>query len=511
MIFLSNLVSRFLWAKLQLDEICRQGNEEQVRSQLERLPDSLGGTYDRIWTRITSEISKTERKWALKTLSWVLRAKSPLSPQEILEATAFRPSDVSFDQNRMASSIDYLIQACSNFIAMDVQTNRLRFIHYSVQEYLHQKPEFNAAESILAEVCLTVLASRAWEDRTVSCHSLYSYAVRHWEKHCRYWEVIDDRRGNLLQQFLLSNRCVMAWWEARVPSDTAQQRTSYDVASYSNLPVVLRYLRTLGAGDDGFDLAQSKSLIIAASRGHLPIVNILLDASIDINAQDKELGSPLQAAARCGAGEIVELLLNAGANIDAKGGTYGVALNAAAFQGLETVVAQLLNAGANANAECLPFGFPLQSVACQGYEAIADLLLKAGADVNANNWIYGSALQAAACHGFDAMVDLLLKAGADVNAKGGAYGFALQGAACQGFERVVGMLLLAGADINGVDWLHGTPMAGAAFNGRDNIVKLLLDAGADINASIRNSGPAWEVAFKSGRSEVLALLEARRS
>lgn len=446
----------------------------------------------------------------IKNTKLGISCESPLSPQEILEATAVRPSDVSFDQNRMASSIDYLIQTCSNFIAMDVQTNSLRFIHYSVQEYLRQKPEFNAAESILAEVCLTVLASRAWEDRTVSCHSLYSYAVRHWEKHCRYWEVIDDRRGNLLQQFLLSNRCVMAWWGARVPSDTVQQRTSYDVVSYSNLPVVLRYLRTLGAGDDGFDLAQSKSLIIAASRGHLPIVNILLDASIDVNAQDKELGSPLQAAAHCGTGEIIKLLLNAGANIDAKGGTYGVALNAAAFHGLETVVVQLLNAGANVNAEC-PFGFPLQSVASQDYQAIADLLLKAGADVNANGGIYGSALQAAACHGFDAMADLLLKAGADVNAKGGVYGFALQGAACQGFERVVGVLIRAGADINGVDWLHGTAMAGAAYNGRDNVVKMLLDAGADINASIKNSGPAWEVAFKGGRSEVLALLEARRS
>lgn len=104
-LYLSNSIShRFLWAKFQLDYICKQANEIEVRNQLTKLPTGLNKTYNRIWKRIMGEFSDddTERKWALKTLTWVLRAKRPLSSEEILQATAIELASTKFEPERMA-------------------------------------------------------------------------------------------------------------------------------------------------------------------------------------------------------------------------------------------------------------------------------------------------------------------------------------------------------------------------------------------------------------------------
>lgn len=204
--------SRFLRAKFQLDYICKQGNETQVRAQLSKLPRGLNNTYNRIWDRITGEeLDDTEREWALKTLRWLAHAKEPLSPRSVLEATSIEPQDTIIKQTRMASSLDYLIQVCGNFVALDQQTNRLRFVHYSVQELLQQKPGSSSAKDFIAEVCFAVLGSEGIVDLPKSETSIYYYATLHLQEHSRSWAVIDNQRGNLIQNFLLNPRCFKVW------------------------------------------------------------------------------------------------------------------------------------------------------------------------------------------------------------------------------------------------------------------------------------------------------------
>lgn len=43
----------FLWAKLQLDHICKEPNQESIITQLRKLPLGLHNTYDRMWKDIT--------------------------------------------------------------------------------------------------------------------------------------------------------------------------------------------------------------------------------------------------------------------------------------------------------------------------------------------------------------------------------------------------------------------------------------------------------------------------
>jgi ankyrin repeat protein len=53
------------------------------------------------------------------------------------------------------------------------------------------------------------------------------------------------------------------------------------------------------------------------------VVKKLLDCGADVNAQKKEYGNALQAAAREGHGAVIKMLLDCGANINAQGGNYG--------------------------------------------------------------------------------------------------------------------------------------------------------------------------------------------
>lgn len=314
-----------------------------------QLPTGLNETYDRIWKRITSELTNTERKWALKTLQWVLRAKRPLSPDEILEASALEPLDIAFESGRLASSLDYLIQVCGNFIALDPQTTRLRFIHYSVQEYLRGKQEFDSAEDTVTEICITALGQERCSGGAGSM--FYVYATRYWQEHSKCWEEMNHRRATLIQRFLLNKHCFGSWLsEARNLDRPLNSR--YEAVAYFNLPILLKYLQERGLHDDGFATDQSKALVVSAGSGYMMIVKLLLNAGADVNFQHANGISALRAAVTSGSEEVVKLLLDAGANVNSEGGVFGYTLQIAAHSGFRKILQMLLAAGANFNSEC---------------------------------------------------------------------------------------------------------------------------------------------------------------
>ena len=177
-------------------------------------------------------------------------------------------------------------------------------------------------------------------------------------------------------------------------------------------------------------------------------------ATIDTRC-DRLYGTALALAAYRGEIAIVSLLLGQGADIDIVGGVCGTALGAAAGGGKEAIVLLLLDQGADVNIVGGVYGTALGAAAGGGEEAIVLLLLDQGADINTVGGEYGTALGPVrlypckrwASHLYELErpaparpgLTLLflgrgtrLSRGADINTAGSKYGTALGVAASRG-------------------------------------------------------------------------------
>ena len=152
-------------------------------------------------------------------------------------------------------------------------------------------------------------------------------------------------------------------------------RSALQAASYFGDQQVVRILLVAGADVNAHDGANVNALQVASYRGHQQIVKMLLDAGADVNAQGGEYGTALQAASsygseygialqaassyggedrstlppvfpRGGNQQIVEILLNAGADANAQGGEYGSPLQAALRVGRQDIARILRDHGA---------------------------------------------------------------------------------------------------------------------------------------------------------------------
>ncbi|OQE06082.1 hypothetical protein PENVUL_c020G06499 [Penicillium vulpinum] len=191
------------------------------------------------------------------------------------------------------------------------------------------------------------------------------------------------------------------------------------------------------------------ALQIAAFWGHLPVVELILGHGADINAVRKALGTPLQAALEGGHFDIAEVLLSRGAKIDRHWGMLGSCLQVYSKRGHLDVVQFLLDRGAKIEDSGGKNGNALQVACDAGHIDIVRFLLGKRADVKAPGKHLGNALQAASARGHIEIVKLLLHQGIGVDDAANNTETALCLAAKNGQEQMVSFLLQQGANIDG--------------------------------------------------------------
>ncbi|KAI9766598.1 MAG: hypothetical protein M1840_006409 [Geoglossum simile] len=508
----------FLIARLHFDSLLDKITKKKVQSALDKLSKgsaALGQAYDEAIKRIEGQLPG-KSALAKSVLSWIAYAERPLTTEELCNALAVELGEEELDPDNIPD-VEDLVSVCAGLVTVDRESNIIRLVHYTAQEYVGRiREEWNPrAQLDIASACLTYLSFSIF--RCGSCPTdkdfesrlkqnvFLDYAARHWGHHTL---TVQDEVCELACSFLQRGSSVSCAVQAMSTSTYkyGQYTQSYPkettglhlTAQFGLLCLTKELLSMLGGNiaisTDSRDSYGRSPLWLAAAYGHGVVVKLLLEKGADVNAQDGFYGNTLRMASYRGHEQIVKLLLDKGADINMQGRDYGNALQAASDQGHEQIVKLLLDKGADVNAQG---GYALQTASDQGHKQIVKLLLDKCDDVNAQG---GNALQVASYQGHKQIVKLLFDKCDDVNAQGGN---ALQAASDQGHEQVVKLLLDKGADVNAQG---GNALQVASYQGHKQIVKLLLDKGADVNAQGGYYGNALQAASVNGHEQIVKLL-----
>jgi len=273
-------------------------------------------------------------------------------------------------------------------------------------------------------------------------------------------------------------------------------------------------------------------LHVAARRGHLGFVDLLVRHGADLEAPGREdcclglregsweqqsrkpwpahgspvLTSPLGLAARGGHLAVCEYLLRAGADPNRRGISADTPLIRAAARGNAGLAELLLDHGALANLGTKSGISPLLAAVAQDQMAVVSLLLARGAVANVadeNGW---TPLHQAAVDSTPGMVGMLLSKDASVYALDDRGRTPLRVAAEMGHAQAVRELLAAGSPVNLDDIEGNSPLHAAAMAGHVGSVLALLEGGACVAARNGTGLTPHDVAIEAGHTILGGLL-----
>lgn len=290
-------------------------------------------------------------------------------------------------------------------------------------------------------------------------------------------------------------------------------------------------------------------LVVAAWRGNLQIVKLLVEHGADVNAGRETGGrTPLLEAAGQGHAEVVEFLIAKGADVNARGMGLTPLLAASSWGRLAfattgdkaRTIRILLANGADVNLQdesWLKTGrTPLMFAVLKGDAALVQALLACGARLDLKDKEGQTALSLAKKDGLEYIEQLLTKAakgekapqtdlpehplfkavrdghpgevsaliarGADVNMRMPSGSTPLMVAADGNHQEVVGILLKHRADVNAKNGQNNTALIFAAIKGHDGVARKLLGKKADV--TVRNIGKSDALIYAvTGRKKAM--------
>ncbi|KAF3927190.1 Ankyrin-3 [Dactylellina cionopaga] len=491
------------------------------------------------------------RELAKRILSWVVYTRRVLSTSELRHAVAVRPGKSELDE-KFIPSLEIIGSICAGLVTIDVQSDVVRLVHYTTQEYFEEIDEtwLPNADAHIATTCITYLSfdifgngaclsDAEFEDR-LRLHPFYDYAASNWGHHARESSTLSLE---LLAFLVDDNSKLAASGQAlMIKKDTGEnysqnfpsQMTALHFAAYFGIAAVvyslIRQVQDLNLEDSD----DRTPLSHAAMNGHLDAVRLLIEADLET----KHARTAMSLAALNGHEAIVRLLLEKGVDFDWESDSYRP-LNTAAARGHQAIVRLLLDRGASIcdkGDDRLGKNTALNLAVCAERTDVVKLLLERGTSTEAkgdgnqpiwkplgwdNRRFSEWGLLKAVCDltvlhiavycGHEAIARLLLENGADINAKNEYDWTALHWAASSDSDEnkeIIALLLETGINLDEKAYDGMTALQMAARNGKLMVARLLVEARADINAQDDKGSTAMHHAILSenGTEAVLRLL-----
>lgn len=294
-------------------------------------------------------------KIAAKIISWVHLAERPLDVNELLCSLAVKDGDTFLDPRGLPIR-KTLLNCCFGLVVVDQETSTVRFVHYSLQEYLSRQDEIlgvtvGERQLEIASTCLTFLtfSSEILLETTEQGNGAITflhYAATQWGHHLRRSPRSSDA-PKLAKEYIRIDL-------AKSPQPQSLRvlyRDMYPALYRSRQPSVVLPVHIVAffgmpgmmSNTDEKDTWGWTPLSWAARSGHEAVIKVLLETSkVDVESKDKYGQTPLSWAAENGYVPVVKLLLETGkADVESKDENGQTPLSWAAQNEHKTVV-QLL-------------------------------------------------------------------------------------------------------------------------------------------------------------------------
>jgi hypothetical protein len=321
-------------------------------------------------------------KLAKQVLSWITCAKRSLTATELRHALAVEVGESELDKTNLPG-IEDMVSVCAGLVTVDEQSNIIRLVHYTTQQFLETNMSWldaqkditvtNAQNDIamtnsqtnITITCVTYLTFDCFGTgfcvtdeefgARLQLYPLYDYAARNWGHHARAASpeveklilglIEGETKKSAANQALIASRRYLndSGYSQRVP----RQMTGVHLAAYFGLTGVIMALLKNRHNPDIKDTYDRSPLSWAAENGHEAVVKLLLEKGAELESKDKRWGrTPLSWAAEKGHEAVVKLLLKKGAELESRDWYGRTPLLLVAMKGHEAVVKLLLEKGA---------------------------------------------------------------------------------------------------------------------------------------------------------------------
>lgn len=140
--------------------------DQDIRDQLECLPEGLDEFYIRCLHRINTTNDKRSREIAPRMFRWLASAHVALTPKQAREAVSITPTNLPLNSSQLLSFpvTDY----CANLVVLDDLTGTVKFAHSSVKDFLSNADK---VPMDLRHLCLVDEESKFWCGRVCLAHA----------------------------------------------------------------------------------------------------------------------------------------------------------------------------------------------------------------------------------------------------------------------------------------------------------------------------------------------------
>jgi ankyrin repeat protein len=384
------------------DQVC----EADIIDELAQMGDSLPEEYEKSISRIRACAPRC--KLAMRTLSWLVSARTSLSANELCDALAINFEDSYLRVDRRPA-FQTIIDACQGFVIMDETVATVELFHFTAKEFLVSLHDIRLlVESVIPQSPLMYLnyhnfkkpcTDKSELQERISRHPLCAYASAWWADHVRQGQ----HEGAARVAAFLASQNVFSSLQMLPTASVADPRLFGKALDYLGQPypsgLFAAYLAVC------FRLPKALESVLASNHnvsysvpwgdnyaplhaamllGDVEMANMLIQADTNMNLRDQFGLTPLHLALHLQSsseGRLVELLCNAGADLSALDQDDDTPLHIAAGLAENSSVSLLLSRGADVNAQNKRGRIALHEAALREREDVIQTLLNHGADI----------------------------------------------------------------------------------------------------------------------------------